>query len=281
MPRVVPSQVVETIEKLYYTKEGGDSEWPKDIPMNQAHCATMGAILSLVQQIPNEFITLDAEQIFRFEASRQAIQAAIEKSMGQRLDEAGVHPIHLSPIPGLGNENPIRLLHSCLAQCPDEFPSPATAELLFIESDSEYRLSLRRDISSMNQALTNGEWKAATVLAGSLLEALLLWAIKRQEEDSIAGAVEALKGKKKLSSRVSEDPTNWYLSDYINVAAHMGLIQESTTRQAELAKDFRNLIHPGRAIRLQQDCTRATALSAVSAVEHVVNDFANKMQQGC
>ena len=164
MPRVVPSQVVETIEKLYYTKEGGDSEWPKDIPMNQAHCATMGAILSLVQQIPNEFITLDAEQFFRFEASRQAIQAAIEKSMGQRLDEAGVHPIHLSPIPGLGSENPIRLLHSCLAQCPDEFPSSQTAELLFIERDSAYRESLRQDTSSMNHALAMASGKPQLLL---------------------------------------------------------------------------------------------------------------------
>ncbi len=129
----------------------------------------------------------------------------------------------------------------------------------------------------MNQALANGEWKAATVLAGSLLEALLLWAIEKQETQVFEGAVEALKGKKKLS----EDPKKWHLTDYIDVAAHMELIQETTVRQAELAKDFRNLIHPGRAIRLQQDCTRATALSAVSAVEHVVNDLTNKLRQAC
>ena len=273
MPRVVPSQVVETIEKLYYTKEGGDSEWPKDIPMNQAHCATMGAILSLVQQIPNELITLDAEQFFRFEASRQAIQAAIEKSMGQRLDEAGVHPIHLSPIPGLGSENPIRLLHSCLAQCPDEFPSSQTAELLFIERDSAYRESLRQDTSSMNHALANGEWKAATVIAGSLLEALLLWGIEKHGDPAITTAVTTLKAKGELRSNLPGECKEWHLPDYIKVAAFMKLIADESARQAELAKDFRNLIHPGRALRLQQTCNRGTALSAVSAVEHVVNDL--------
>lgn len=40
-----------------------------------------------------------------------------------------------------------------------------------------------------------------------------------------------------------------------------------------LAKDFRNLIHPGAAQRLAQNCDRATALSAVAAVEHVVRDI--------
>jgi hypothetical protein len=41
--------------------------------------------------------------------------------------------------------------------------------------------------------------------------------------------------------------------------------------QCRLAKDYHNLIHPGRAQRLAQVCNRGTALSAVAAVEHVVN----------
>ena len=38
-------------------------------------------------------------------------------------------------------------------------------------------------------------------------------------------------------------------------------------------QSFRNLIHPGRAARLAQTCDRATALSAIGALEHVVRGF--------
>src|SRR5947208_12675174 len=44
--------------------------------------------------------------------------------------------------------------------------------------------------------------------------------------------------------------------------------------QADLTRDFRNLVHPGRAIRIGQKCNRATALSALAGIERVVNDLA-------
>ncbi|MCI1909012.1 MAG: hypothetical protein LKI99_04780 [Acetobacter fabarum] len=40
-----------------------------------------------------------------------------------------------------------------------------------------------------------------------------------------------------------------------------------------IAKDFRNLIHPGRAQRLGQVCDRATALTALAAVESIARDL--------
>jgi hypothetical protein len=48
---------------------------------------------------------------------------------------------------------------------------------------------------------------------------------------------------------------------------------DDTAQQARLGKDFRNLIHPGRASRLGKICDRGTALSALAAVEHVVRDL--------
>jgi hypothetical protein len=65
------------------------------------------------------------------------------------------------------------LIRRALAACPDESPAPETRELAFIE-DTELRDGLRLDISAINRALSNSEWKAATVLAGSVVEALLL-----------------------------------------------------------------------------------------------------------
>ena len=63
-----------------------------------------------------------------------------------------------------------------------------TTELVFIP-DAGLREGLRLDISTANQALANGEWKAATVLAGSVVEALLLWAVDQQLPAAITQAI--------------------------------------------------------------------------------------------
>ncbi len=55
--------------------------------------------------------------------------------------------------------------------------------------------------------------------------------------------------------------------------AHLGLIKPDTAARCRQTKDFRNLIHPGRALRLSQKIDRATALEAVAAVEFVVRDL--------
>jgi len=52
------------------------------------------------------------------------------------------------------------------------------------------------------------------------------------------------------------------------------LISDDTAKLVRLAKDFRNLIHPGRAARLGQKCDRATALGALAAMEAVARDLA-------
>jgi hypothetical protein len=172
--------------------------------------------------------------------------------------------------------SPIVLLRQALVKCPDEVPSPQTTELTFI-SDVDLRESIRRDISAANQDMVNGEWKGATVLAGSATEALLLWVVERAEQDvqgTINTATNAVVAAGGLPTKPHPNSERWSLVELIEVSLHIGRIKAETATQARLGKDFRNLIHPGRAARLGQVCDRATALSALAVVEHVVRDLA-------
>jgi hypothetical protein len=66
----------------------------------------------------------------------------------------------------------------------------------------------------------------------------------------------------------------WDLHQYIEVAADLGLIEPADTLpQLRLAKDFRNLIHPGRSIRLARACDRPTALAAVAGLGFLIRDL--------
>jgi hypothetical protein len=89
----------------------------------------------------------------------------------------------------------IRTRHHLMQRCPDDCPPAATAELAFIVDD-DLREELRRDIGEVNRALQSGEWKAATVLAGSIVEALLLWAVenrKTQVEVTASATAQAIR----------------------------------------------------------------------------------------
>jgi len=260
MPRILPSQAVKSIERLF----------PESVKPQARNIEVSGmpnmtfkfqAVLDLVDQIPPELITLTDEDYAIFSASISALRWGLNHpTQGSR----GL-VILLFPISEYGNTNPIALIFDMLGKCPDEFPSANTSELKFI-GDADFRHSLRNDLSAISRALANSEWKAATVLAGSVLEALLLW--KLDEARPRAMATNHAKTKKSQSTL-----EQWHLPDYIEAAVELKLLRERTANQARLAKDFRNLIHPGRSIRLGEICNRGTALGAVAAVELVIEDI--------
>jgi len=257
MPRIVPSQAVPLIDRLFPHCR---AENPSNVhSLTGASDSQVVAMLEIVQQVPSELINLDHDDYVEFISSIAALRYMTEV---WKTDQGAYFGI----IPGLRPLSPVTLLRQALAKCPDEFPSSGVSELSFI-GDDELRERLRLDIGTVESAFSNGEWKAATVLAGSVIEALLLWVLLEQNPANVSAAAA------KLNLRVPSNPEEWVLYQFIEIAGELKLIGTETAMQCRLAKDYRNLIHPGRAQRLGQACNRGTALSAVAAVEHVVNDL--------
>ena len=103
--------------------------------------------------------------------------------------------------------------------------------------------------------ISTREWMGATVFAGAALEALLLWALKRA----------------KLSEAPKRPLDALHLADLIRLAANNRVIDDGAEWQASLAKDARNLIHPGKALRSGKACNKTTALTALTAVYRVID----------
>jgi hypothetical protein len=51
------------------------------------------------------------------------------------------------------------------------------------------------------------------------------------------------------------------------------LITSPSAKQAALAQDARNLVHPGKVARTGSACSKATALAALAAVFSVIDDL--------
>jgi hypothetical protein len=176
-------------------------------------------IMKLVEQIPGELITVEAARYYALLAALNSMRTAISRWQGGRS-------YTLKYVQGYDSQDLITLVRQVLDDRPDELPSSDTAELSFIE-DQAIRENLRIDISAMNRALSSGEWSAATVLAGSILEALLLWVLHRQDEEkretAIANAVK--------KAGVKKPPTNLEKRDlhrFIEVAAEGEVISADT-----------------------------------------------------
>ncbi len=261
MPKVVPSQVVSLIDQSYgFPPLKEDYE---NLDLN--HAPTLQAIGDLIDQIPVELITLQAADYNALSVCRASMKYWVSNWMIRGT--SGV----LRSVKGYQGKHILALVRSLLEKCPDEAPAPQTVGLEFI-ADLEYREQLRTDISTAFAAERNGEWKSATVIAGSVVESLLLWALQELDRQQLIVAVSKARGEG-FQINAASSPENWTLAQYIEIAKRLKLINEDTVAQAKLTQDFRNLIHPGRAIRLGQKCNRATALSALAGIEHVVNDL--------
>ena len=254
MPRVVPSQIVEFI----------DAEFPfarsrQPSTFTHADIDALSALVRLTEELPDELRTVSGrnhsfflrgiETIRGTVTSRIAFASASHAPLDERL------------------RNAIADVREILEPLPDEAPSPATAELSFIP-DADLRDSIRNDVSAANRALHDGLWKASTVLAGATAEALLRWAITEKKLEP-----EVERARAAVIPKAHKDPNRWDLDGYTKVARFLGLIDGETEKQADLAREFRNLIHPGRSTRLAKVCDRGTALSALAAVELIVRDL--------
>jgi hypothetical protein len=181
----------------------------------------------------------------------------------------------LHVVKGYEPDNPVVVVRRVLAQCPDELPAVGSHDLDFID-DEAFRRILLRDIGSTEEALGNHEHKAAAVLAGSVIEAVLLWAL-RADKRATARSIEKLQADKKLDKRLPRDDLTdrwWGLHEFLILARAREILDERTAQMAELTQGFRNLIHPGKELRDEEPPSREMARMASAALAYVVKRVA-------
>ena len=257
MSRVVPSQIVVLIDRILSGMPASAGPHARNLSTSQA--PEISAVIDLISELPDEFLVLSGDEYSHYRVDINTLRDLL--SLWKSSQPVGI--INRQAEKTIQSLNRLQRL---LTKCPDETPSPSTAALAFIH-DADLRDSSRNDISAANRALHDGLWKAATVLAGGATEALLLWAIAEKKSTS------DIENARIAVAPLAKDPNSWGLDGYIKVARHLALIEDETVTQADLAREFRNLIHPGRAARLAKVCDRGTALSALAAVELVVRDL--------
>ncbi len=127
--------------------------------------------------------------------------------------------------------------------------------------DEELRESLEKDFSEIEKAYQNESWKSVHVLAGSIVEALLL---------------ETITSINKLANR--EALLKKALGELISEAVTLGILSEKEEKLTTVLKDYRNLIHPGRVLRLQERVSSDSASICLSLVRIIASKL--EVEQG-
>jgi hypothetical protein len=227
---------------------------PGEIRFGVEYQASIEHLLHRLDALPESALPLHPSDYNELGLAVTYVKAAWRKW------ERGEVTHRLRPDTRSGRENPLTTVRRILAGTPDERQPDDPERFRFID-DLEVRSLLATEYAAVETALSNHEWKATTVLAGALVEALLLFALSPVRQEG-SGQLDSPHNFESLS-----------LGDLTELAEKARLIKQSTAAQCRLAKDFRNLIHPGRVRRLGQRCTRGTAHAAFAAVNEVVEDL--------
>jgi hypothetical protein len=241
MPKVLPSQIVSAIDGMF-----GPSRSEIDSgAVTNVYRAEVHALLSLLDEVPAELIDLASTGYLEFSRCRAVLSTSLA------LWNVG----DTRPARDVGGKDAVERIRRLLKQCHDELPPPEP-ELPFI-ADNDVRLGIEDRIQAAWTDFNAREWMGATVFAGAALEALLLWALKQV----------------KLTNVPKRPLDQLHLADLISFATSNGVIDAATEQQAGLAKDARNLVHPGRALRSGEACNKATALAALAAVYRLIDQL--------
>jgi hypothetical protein len=241
MPRILPSQIVEAIDTLFGVNRGElDGR-----AVAQIYRAEVHALLALLDEVPGELIDLGSVDYLELTRCRAVLATTLVRwNLGD-----------VAPARDVGGKDAVERIRRLMKKCHDELPL-AEPELPFI-SDEDIRFGVEDRIHAAWIDFNAREWMGATVFAGAALEALLLWALKR---------VNPAETPKQALDKL-------HLTDLIRLAVTNHLIDEAAERQASLAKDARNLIHPGRALRSGDACNKTTALTSLTAVYRVIDEL--------
>ncbi len=124
-------------------------------------------------------------------------------------------------------------------------------------SDERFRKSLRQDYDEMLACLQCSAWKSVHVLAGSIIEAILI-------DYLIASG---------YPKKANKDVLKLQLNDAIDICLQERILSEKAANLSTVVRQYRNLIHPGRVIRLGEKVDQNGALIAKALVDLVVDEI--------
>ncbi|MDE0218038.1 MAG: hypothetical protein OXJ90_02110 [Spirochaetaceae bacterium] len=125
-------------------------------------------------------------------------------------------------------------------------------------TDEEFRRVLAADKAEMHRCVDSKSWKAVHVLAGSIVEAVLL--------DYLVA-----EGHVKKDEALTLD-----LGSAVRMAHKKEIISKRASDLSGAIRDYRNLVHPGKSIRVGEMPDENSAQVVVAILEMILGEIGNR-----
>lgn len=146
---------------------------------------------------------------------------------------------------------------------------PERPDFSFI-TDPDLRSIIERDYEEIQRCLASEAYKAATVMCGSVMEALLLDALLMDE----AKARRSPKAPKDKKGEVIKNFGRWALNSMIEVTVDLGIIPKETLGfTSHAVREHRNLIHPAVETRKKIAPEKEEANAARAALDLIIKNL--------
>jgi hypothetical protein len=129
-------------------------------------------------------------------------------------------------------------------------------------SDEAFRMSLEADYHELELCMHAGAWKAVHVLAGSIVETILLDYLLATDYPS--------------RSNTNLTLANMRLFEIINVCKSEHILSNKAADLSHVIREYRNLIHPEKVRRLGETVDENGAIVARALVRMVVEEVGTK-----
>ena len=150
--------------------------------------------------------------------------------------------------------------------------SPARHSEFAFVADNKMRSIIERDYQELQTLKNISALKSRLILCGGLIEGLLLDALER----SGPLALSSPKAPGRSKAMPAED---WKLAEMIDVSLDLGLISEGAGKLSTAARDFRNLIHPGKERSQDYVIGEAEVAGAEAALNTVIRDLRTRAKK--
>ena len=124
-------------------------------------------------------------------------------------------------------------------------------------ADPKFKSLLVRDFAELQVCINNEVTKSSLILSGSIIEAILLEFFTHNLPEGISS------GKLLKMS----------LTELINEAEKIKLISQKSKDLSTVVKNYRNLIHPGREVRTNEEFDFETAIVSFSLVKIILKEI--------
>lgn len=128
-------------------------------------------------------------------------------------------------------------------------------------TDEDFRISLEKDFKELNLCIQTGAYKASVVIAGSIVEAVLIDYVIAEN----------------IVTR--EDALKLDFGKVLSLCKDKKIISDKTSDLSSVIKGYRNLIHPGRSLRLNESVDKDSAEVSKALVNIVLTEVEKQKKE--